>query len=88
MTKSARRLQASLIETRREGGKVRHEHVAGLGALPLHPTLADRLEFWRDLFGRLERLANRLDDKTRNKIVEAVLARVPMPTEEERRAPF
>jgi hypothetical protein len=26
-------LQVSLIQTRREGGKVRHEHIAGLGAI-------------------------------------------------------
>jgi hypothetical protein len=50
--------------------------------------LVDRAEFWRRLFERLERLANRLDDGTRNKIVESVVARVPMPTQEEAREHF
>ena len=30
-------LQVSLIQTRREGGKARHEHIAGLGAITI-PT--------------------------------------------------
>lgn len=85
---SARRLQLSLVETRREGGKVRHEHVASLGALPITATLRDRAEFWHRLFERLERLANRLDVEMRTKIVDAVLARVPMPTQDETRAHF
>lgn len=28
-----KRLQASIIETRRADGKVRHEHIAGLGSV-------------------------------------------------------
>ena len=30
-------LQVSLIQTRREGGKVRHEHIAGLARSPFRP---------------------------------------------------
>jgi hypothetical protein len=39
---SRRRLQCSLIETRRVDGKVRREHVAGLGAVPIEPSIAAR----------------------------------------------
>jgi hypothetical protein len=42
---SARRLQLSLIETRREGGRVRHEHIASLGSIVASLAVADRVEF-------------------------------------------
>jgi hypothetical protein len=54
-----RRLQLSLAETRRADGKVRHEHIAGLGAISRDPTVSEKAEFWKRLFERLERLANR-----------------------------
>ena len=80
---SARRLQLSLVETRREGGKVRHGHVASLGAIATPQTVAGRVEYWRDLHQRLGRLSNRLDGETQAKILGAVHARVPMPTVDE-----
>ena len=80
---SPRRLQLSLVETRRQGGKVRHEHVASLGAIPSLLTVAGRVEYWQDLHQRLGRLSNRLDSETQAKILGAVHARVPMPTVEE-----
>lgn len=78
-----RRLQLSLVETRREGGKVRHEHVASLGAIATPQTVADRVEYWQDLHQRLGRLSNRLDGETQAKILGAVHSRVPMPTVDE-----
>jgi hypothetical protein len=83
---SARRLQLSLVETRRDGHKVRHEHIASLGAVPLPAEVVDRVEFWQRLFQRLGRLANRLDDALQAKILEAVHARVPMLAQDEQRA--
>jgi hypothetical protein len=80
---SLRRLQLSLVETRREGGKVRHEHVASLGAIPTPLTVAGRVEFWQRLHQRLGRLSNRLDGEMQTKILGAVHARVPMPTVDE-----
>jgi hypothetical protein len=80
---SLRRLQLSLVETRREGGKVRHEHVASLGAIPTPLTVAGRVEFWQRLHQRLGRLLNRLDGEMQTKILDAVHARVPMPTVDE-----
>jgi hypothetical protein len=34
---TGRRLQCSLIETRRANGKVQHEHIGSLGAVPISP---------------------------------------------------
>jgi hypothetical protein len=39
-------LQVSLIQTRREDGKVRYEHIAGLGAITIPASPADRIAFW------------------------------------------
>jgi hypothetical protein len=40
-------LAMSLVETRRENGKVRHEHVASLGSIETPPSVVARIEFWR-----------------------------------------
>jgi hypothetical protein len=80
---SPRRLYLSLDETRWESGKVRHDYVASLGAIATRPTIADRIYFRTSLHQRLGRLANRLDDAMRAKILGAAHARVPMPTQDE-----
>jgi len=41
-TKSS--LQVSLVATTRVNGKVQHEHIGGLGAVPIEPDAFDRLE--------------------------------------------
>src|SRR5499426_3010843 len=41
------------VETRRVGGKVRHEHVAGLGSIETPPSVDARLAFWVRLHQRL-----------------------------------
>jgi hypothetical protein len=48
-------LQVSLVENRRIDGKVRHEHVAGLGSIPEPMTTADRVAFWSALYQRPSR---------------------------------
>lgn len=83
---SSLRLRLSPVETHREGGKVRHEHVASLGAVLTNPTVGDRVEFWTRLYQRLGRLANRLDNELQAKVLASVHARIPMPTVEEIRA--
>ena len=50
-------LEVSLIQNRREGGKVRHEHIAGLGAITVPSSAADRIAFWRHLHDRLSALS-------------------------------
>jgi integrase len=77
------RLQASLIETRRVDGKVRHEHIASLGSIILPPSVVDRITFWNRLHERLAKLSNRIDAETHGKVLGAVHARVPMVTADE-----
>ena len=77
-------LQVSLIQTRREGGKVRHEHIAGLGEIIVPASTADRIDFWRSLHDRLSALSNRIGDE-QGKILGAVHERIPMPTPYEQR---
>ena len=79
------RLQVSLVETRRVNGKVRHEHIAGFGSVPVQPSIADRIEFWEQLQQISGRLSNRLGSDGQAKTLAAVHARIPMPTLDERR---
>jgi hypothetical protein len=81
-----RRLQVALNETRRVDGEVRNEHVAGLGSLATPPSVVDRLEFWKRLYERLARLANRVDSAAHGKILAQIHERVPMVTADEQRA--
>jgi hypothetical protein len=74
----------SLIQTRREGGKARHEHIAGLGAITIPTSAADRIAFWRRLHDRLSALSNRIVDE-QSKILVAIDERIPMPTPDELR---
>jgi hypothetical protein len=67
------RLQVSLIETRRVGGKVHHEHVASLGSVKTPPSVPERIAFWLD---RLGKLSNRIDAATQGKVLGAVHARI------------
>jgi hypothetical protein len=83
---TARRLQASLIVTRRSEGKVHHEHVAGLGTVPVAPSPADRIAFWTKLHQRLDALSNRVDAAQRVDILAAIHARIPMPSMDEHQA--
>ena len=80
------RLAMSLVENRRENGRICHEHVASLGSIETPPSVDARIEFWRELHDRLAELSNRLDAETRGKVMVAVHARVPMVTPEEQRA--
>jgi hypothetical protein len=77
-------LQVSLIQTRREGGKVRHKHIAGLGAITIPASAADRIVFWRCLHGRLSALSHQIADE-QAQILGAVRERIPMPTPDEQR---
>ena len=82
---STHRLQLSLVETRCLAGKVRHEHVASLGAIVTPTSVADRIAFWEQLNERLARLSNRIDAETQGKLLSVVHERFPMPTLDDRR---
>jgi len=83
---SAHRLQLSLVEARRVGGKARQEHIAALGSILTPPSVADRIAFWQRLHQRLGNLSNRIDAAAQAAILGAVHARVPMVTLDEQRA--
>jgi hypothetical protein len=80
------RLQMSVVEGRRVGGKVRHEQIASLGSILVPATIADRLAFWNRLHQRLAKLPNRIGAEEQGKIIGNVHARIPMVTIDEQRA--
>jgi hypothetical protein len=73
-----RRLQISLIDTRRVDGKVRQEHVASLGSVPPDMTVQDRQAFWTQVHPRLSRLDNRLGPDERARVMGELHEIVPM----------
>jgi hypothetical protein len=75
----ATRLQSRLVEGRRDGGKFRHEHAAGLGSIAEPMTIAGRLAFWDRLRERLDKLVDRIGDE-QVKFLDAVHARIVMLT--------
>lgn len=83
---SENRLQVSLVAGYRVDGRVRTEHIAGLGSIAASPSVADRIAFWAALHERLAKLSNRIDAEAQAKILGAIHARAPMPTPDEQRA--
>ena len=81
-----RRLQASLMHTRRAGGKMQSEHIASLGTVDADVSVRERLAFWAELPDRLARLGNRVGPDDHPKIYGALHARIPMVTPDEQRA--
>jgi hypothetical protein len=71
------RLRVSLVETRRMDGKVRNEHIASLGSVPMPPEVDDRLAFWKRLHERLANL-DRVNGGMQAKILEKIHVRIPM----------
>lgn len=64
---TAYRLQATLVETRRVDGRVRHEHIASFGSVEMPPSVEDRIAFWQRLHERLAKLSNRVDARAHAK---------------------
>jgi len=81
-----RRLQVSLVETRRDDGRVLHEHIASLGSVETPPSVDERMTFWARLHERLAKLSNRVDAATQAKLLGDIHARIPMVTLEEQRS--
>jgi hypothetical protein len=80
------RLQASLIQTHRADGKVRHEHVVMLGTVDVPPSIAGRLAFWQHLHERMAKRGNWIDAATQAKLLGDIHARIPMVTPDDMRA--
>jgi hypothetical protein len=81
-----RRLQASLMQTRRVSGKMRSEHIASLGSVDAELSVVQRLAFWAKLPERLARLGNRVGLDDQAKVYAALHSRIPMVTPDEQRA--
>jgi hypothetical protein len=81
-----RRLNAGLVQTRREAGRVRTEFIGMLGSVDADVSVRERLVFWAKLPERLARLGNRVDPEEHAKIYGALHARIPMVTPDEQRA--
>jgi uncharacterized membrane protein len=81
-----RRLQASLMQTRRVSGKMQSEHIASLGSVDAEVPVRERLAFWVKLPERLARLANRVGPDDQAKVYAALHARIPMVTPDEQRS--
>ena len=84
-----RRLVANLVATRKVNRKARSEHIARLGsvALPEPAALAERQALWGDLDRQLAaveaRQPGRISPADRRKILAALNARIPRPTDTE-----
>jgi hypothetical protein len=80
-----RRLQASLMQTRRGSGKMQSEYIASLGSVDAEVSVRERLAFWAKLPERLARLGNRVGPEDQAKVYAALHARIPMVTADEQR---
>jgi hypothetical protein len=76
------RLEVSIVETHREGGKVRQKYIASLGSIA-GDSPAERGRFWHECEARLERLSNRLGPDL-DRLRQAIAARIPPVTDAER----
>src|SRR5262245_4839107 len=77
-----RRLQLSLVCTRRRGTRSRQFHIAALGTVAWPASTADRLAFWYRLDRRIERVPSELRDH----VIASIAKRIPPVTAAERRA--
>lgn len=79
------RLVVQIVETVREGGKMRQKHVVSLGSLKDGDTLTGRESFWLECEPRLARLANRLGPEL-DRLRQQIAARIPPLNDTEREA--
>jgi hypothetical protein len=77
------RLEVSIVETHREGRKVRQKHIASLGSIDADQYLQDREAFWLECEDRLARLSNRLGPDL-DRLRQAIAARIPPLTDADR----
>src|ERR1700722_10132321 len=84
--RQGRRLQPSLMQTRRISGRICNEHIASLGSVDADVSIRERLAFWAKLPERLARLDNRVGPDDQAKVYAALHARIPMVTPDEQQA--
>jgi hypothetical protein len=78
------RLEVSIVETCRDGGKVKQKHVASLGSIA-GDSPAAREQFWLACEATLARLSNRLGPDL-DRLRQAIAARIPPITDVDRAA--
>jgi hypothetical protein len=76
---------AVLVESFRANGKSRQRYIAYLGSIADSAPLVGRIKFWNAVTDRLDQLTERVSPDDRSKIEGALSARVPRPTEAERK---
>jgi hypothetical protein len=77
--------RATIIEARRINGKPRQHHVCYLGSITESGIVikCQRGYFWKEVSGRLDRLANRMTESERTKIEVNIARKVPPITPQE-----
>jgi hypothetical protein len=83
---ASNRVSVSIVHSQRDGGRLKHDHIAVLGSVEMPPSVADRIAFWQRVNERLATLSNRIDATAQAKIRGAIHQRIPMPTTDGRRA--
>ncbi len=76
---------AVLVESFRVNGKTHQRYIAYLGSIADSAPLVGRIKFWSTVTDRLDQLVKRVSPDDRRKIEGALSARVPRPTEAERK---
>jgi hypothetical protein len=82
MVQKRHRLEVSIVETQRDGKKVRQIHIASLGSISDN-SLAAREAFWVECEARLVRLSNRLGPNM-DRLRQDIAARIPPLTDTDR----
>jgi hypothetical protein len=79
------RWKAVLVESMRVNGTAQQRHIACLGSITESgiDLVHQRCWFWDRMMERLHQLSNKVDEQDRQRIIEAIAKRVPMPTREE-----
>jgi hypothetical protein len=83
---ASNRVSVSIVHSQRDGGRLKHDHIAVLGSVEMPPSVADRIAFWQRVNERLATLSNRIDATAQAKIRGAIHQRIPMPTTDGQRA--
>ena len=72
------RLNVSIVEAARAGAKVRQNHVASLGSVPLSPSPADRVRFWIKAKQRLGKFCHGSSKQVRTTSQQALYMQRPL----------
>jgi hypothetical protein len=77
------RIHLSIVDTYRVDGRVQSTHVAALGSVPSDMGAVGRAVFWKQAERRVDKLGNRINKGTRDKLLAELRAKIPVPTKAE-----